>query len=89
MTSVGEFRVEARDDGWVVTGPSAVGLQLVNGYLGYLGDRHYARALNTRTRSTCSRCVVGWTRSVCDWRRWTPPCCCGSSPRVRGWRRRR
>ena len=42
MTSVGEFRVEARDDGWVVTGPSAVGLQLVNDYLGYLSDRHYA-----------------------------------------------
>lgn len=42
MTSVSEFRVEARGDGWVVTGPSAVGLQLVNDYLGYLGDRHYA-----------------------------------------------
>ena len=42
VASVSEFRVEARDDGWVVTGPSAVGLQLVNDYLGYLGDRHYA-----------------------------------------------
>ena len=42
MTSVSEFRVEARDDGWVVTGPSAVGLQLVNDYLGYLDGRHYA-----------------------------------------------
>jgi len=42
MASVSEFRVEARDDGWVVTGPSAVGLRLVNDYLGYLGGRHYA-----------------------------------------------
>ena len=42
MTSVSELRVEARDDGWVVTGPSAVGLQLVNDYLGYLDGRHYA-----------------------------------------------
>ena len=42
MTLVNEFRVEARDGGWVVTGPSTVGLQLVNDYLGYLGDRYYA-----------------------------------------------
>ena len=42
MTSVSELRVEARDDGWVLTGPSSVGLRLANDYLGYLGDRHYA-----------------------------------------------
>ena len=42
MTAVSEFCVEAGEDGWVVTGPSTVGLQLVNDYLGYLGDRHYA-----------------------------------------------
>jgi site-specific recombinase XerD len=42
MASVNGFRVEARDDGWVVTGPPAVGLQLVNDYLGYLDGRHYA-----------------------------------------------
>jgi hypothetical protein len=42
MASVSEFRVEARDDSWVVTGPSEVGLTLVNDYLGYLRDRHYA-----------------------------------------------
>jgi hypothetical protein len=33
---VSEFHVEARDGGWVVTGPLTVGLQLVNDYLGYL-----------------------------------------------------
>jgi site-specific recombinase XerD len=38
----GEFRVEAGDDGWVVTGPHVVGLPLINDYLRYLGDRHYA-----------------------------------------------
>jgi site-specific recombinase XerD len=42
MTSVSEFRVEARNDGWLLTGPCSVGLQLVNDFLGYLGDRHYA-----------------------------------------------
>jgi site-specific recombinase XerD len=42
MTLVSEFGVVVRDDGWVVTGPSADGLRLVNEYLGYLGDRHYA-----------------------------------------------
>lgn len=42
MTSASEFRVEPRCDGWVLTGPGGE-LQLVNDYLGYLGDRHYAR----------------------------------------------
>ncbi|WP_219420545.1 tyrosine-type recombinase/integrase, partial [Pseudonocardia nigra] len=42
MTAVTGLRVERRDEGWVVAGPESEDLRLVNDYLGYLGDRHYA-----------------------------------------------
>jgi hypothetical protein len=89
MTLVSEFRVEARGDGWVVTSPSAVGLQLGNDYLGYLGDRHYAPG----TRRSYAFDLL----ALCRWleeqhlrlTRWTPRWCCGSSAAAVGWRRRR
>ncbi|WP_219420302.1 tyrosine-type recombinase/integrase [Pseudonocardia nigra] len=37
-----DLRVERRDDGWVLAGPASEDVRLVNDYLGYLGDRHYA-----------------------------------------------
>lgn len=42
MTAQIELRVERRDEGWVLTGPASDDVRLVNDYLGYLGDRHYA-----------------------------------------------
>lgn len=42
MTAVTGLRVERRDEGWVLTGPASDDVELVNDYLGYLGDRHYA-----------------------------------------------
>jgi hypothetical protein len=42
MTAVIELRVERRDDGWVLTGADSDDVWLVNDFLGYLGDRHYA-----------------------------------------------
>lgn len=42
MTTTTRLKVLARDDGWVLTGADSDELQLVNDYLGYLGDRHYA-----------------------------------------------
>ena len=42
MTAVIELRVERRDDGWVLAGADSDDVRLVNDYLGYLGDRHYA-----------------------------------------------
>ena len=42
MTAVIELRVERGDDGWVVAGADSDDVRLVNDYLGYLGDRHYA-----------------------------------------------
>ena len=37
-----ELRVERRDDGWVLAGADSDDVRLVNDFLGYLGDRHYA-----------------------------------------------
>ena len=42
MTAVIELRVERRDDGWVLAGADSDDVRLVNDFLGYLGDRHYA-----------------------------------------------
>lgn len=42
MTTTTRLKVLARDGGWVLTGPDSNEAQLVNDYLGYLGDRHYA-----------------------------------------------
>jgi site-specific recombinase XerD len=42
MTAVIDLRVERRGDGWVLTGPENEDVRLVNDFLGYLGDRHYA-----------------------------------------------
>ena len=42
MTAVIDLRVERRGAGWVLTGPENEDVRLVNDYLGYLGDRHYA-----------------------------------------------
>ena len=42
MTAVIDLRVERRGDGWVLAGPDSQDVRLVNDYLGYLGDRHYA-----------------------------------------------
>ena len=42
MTALIELRVERRDEGWVLAGPASDDVRLVNDYLGYLGDRHYA-----------------------------------------------
>jgi hypothetical protein len=42
MTAMGELPVERRDEGWVLAGPDSGDVRLVNDYLGYLGDRHYA-----------------------------------------------
>ncbi|HVH22757.1 MAG TPA: tyrosine-type recombinase/integrase [Pseudonocardia sp.] len=42
MTAVIDLRVERRDEGWVLAGPDSPDVRLVNDYLGYLGDRHYA-----------------------------------------------
>lgn len=41
MTASG-LRVQRRDGGWVLDGPGSDDLRLVNDYLGYLADRHYA-----------------------------------------------
>ena len=40
--AVGGLRVQQRDGGWVLDGPASGDVRLVNDYLGYLGDRHYA-----------------------------------------------
>ncbi|TDE60275.1 integrase [Nonomuraea mesophila] len=37
-----DLRVEERGGGWVLSGPAAVGFELVNDYLGYLADRRYS-----------------------------------------------
>src|SRR5690242_13361870 len=42
MAAVIDLRVERRDDGWVLAGPDSDDVGLVNDFLGYLGDRHYA-----------------------------------------------
>jgi site-specific recombinase XerD len=42
MKALIDLRVERRDAGWELTGPASEDLRLVNDYLGYLGDRHYA-----------------------------------------------
>ena len=42
MTAVIDLRVERRGDGWVLAGPDSEDVRLVNDFLGYLGDRHYA-----------------------------------------------
>ena len=42
MTTTTRLKVLARDDGWVLTGVDSDDVRLVNDYLGYLGDRHYA-----------------------------------------------
>lgn len=42
MTVVTALRVERRDEGWVLAGPASEDVWLVNDYLGYLADRHYA-----------------------------------------------
>jgi integrase/recombinase XerC len=42
MTAVIDLRVERRDDGWVLVGADRGDVRLVNDYLRYLGDRHYA-----------------------------------------------
>jgi site-specific recombinase XerD len=42
MTARIDLRVERRDEGWVLAGPESADVRLVNDYLGYLGDRHYA-----------------------------------------------
>ena len=42
MTAVIDLRVERHDDGWVLAGSDSDNVQLVNDFLGYLGDRHYA-----------------------------------------------
>lgn len=42
MTTTTRLKVLARDGGWVLTGEDSEELRLVNDYLGYLGDRHYA-----------------------------------------------
>ena len=42
MTAVVKLRVERRDDGWVLAGADSDDVRLVNDFLGYLGDRHYA-----------------------------------------------
>jgi site-specific recombinase XerD len=42
MTAVIDLRVERRDDGWVLAGSDSDDVRLVNDFLGYLGDRHYA-----------------------------------------------
>jgi integrase/recombinase XerD len=40
--TVGGLRVQRRDGGWALDGPASGDVRLVNDYLGYLGDRHYA-----------------------------------------------
>jgi site-specific recombinase XerD len=42
MTALIGLRVERRDGGWALTGPPSDDVRLVNDYLGYLADRHYA-----------------------------------------------
>ena len=42
MTTTTRLKVLARDGGWVLTGADSDEIGLVNDYLGYLGDRHYA-----------------------------------------------
>ena len=42
MTAVIDLRVERHDDGWVLAGSDSDNVRLVNDFLGYLGDRHYA-----------------------------------------------
>ena len=42
MTTTTRLKVLARDGGWVLTGADSDEVGLVNDYLGYLGDRHYA-----------------------------------------------
>jgi site-specific recombinase XerD len=42
MRTGSELRVERRDDGWVLASPANDDVGLVNDYLGYLSDRHYA-----------------------------------------------
>jgi site-specific recombinase XerD len=42
MTPTTRLKVLARDGGWVLTGSDSDDVRLVNDYLGYLGDRHYA-----------------------------------------------
>jgi site-specific recombinase XerD len=42
MTTTTRLKVLARDGGWVLTGADSDEARLVNDYLGYLGDRHYA-----------------------------------------------
>jgi hypothetical protein len=42
MAAVIDLRVERRDDGWVLAGSDSDDVRLVNDFLGYLGDRHYA-----------------------------------------------
>jgi site-specific recombinase XerD len=41
-SAIGYCRVQAVDGDWVVAGPPAAGLRLINDYLGYLADRRYA-----------------------------------------------
>ena len=42
MTAVIDLRVERRDDGWVLAGADSDDVRLVNDFLEYLDDRHYA-----------------------------------------------
>ena len=42
MTTTTPLKVVARDDGWVLAGADTEDVRLVNDYLGYLRDRHYA-----------------------------------------------
>jgi site-specific recombinase XerD len=42
MAAVIDLRVERRDDGWVLAGADSDDVRLVNDFLGYLDDRHYA-----------------------------------------------
>jgi len=89
MTTTTPLKVVARDDGWVLAGADTEDVRLVNDYLGYLRDRHYAPGTRRPTRSTCSHSAAGCSRTTVRWKQSTPRRCCVSWRPARAWRRRR
>jgi integrase/recombinase XerC len=62
MNTTTRLRVVSRDDGWVVEGTDSDGLRLVNDFLGYLGDRHYAPG----TRRAYAFDLLAWCRWLAE-----------------------
>ena len=69
MTAVIELRVERRDDGWVLAGADSDDVRLVNDFLGYLGDRHYAPG----TRRGYAFDLLALLRWLAEQDRWLDP----------------